>query len=514
MNATDSWSPSTMHAAMLTAPCADNSVESEPNPNVTNFCAYVTGGLTDEGYYDNNVHRFTLSAPLDPARMVSVAAASDVSEDLVDSPSSPEPYRTLLPVVVAVLAVLVVAIVWSQSRAPSDGKDKSAWAKLDPSMRCAVSLVVCLCVLSLALAAYMTLALMRLSHEFDDVKSNAPRCSVDSDVVGRLWEALGLRETSERWSHFETLLRLAARESQFSYGGFGGSHDPWRGLGSGRDRSYDRGYGLDRDYGYYGGYGGYGYGSYGGYGGFGPLGEEPDLVSPGDTGKESPAAQERELAALPTTQGMSCRSPRCDRNATLCSWSTSSSGRSLSTPYGCCSDYMMLMLKDVTDWLDQQEIPYFITYGTLLGAVRENDIIPYTQDMDIVVDRAFWPQLHRGLEAAEFFGGRRYLFGVDQWEERVSRVCADWDGFAASVIGGAGDSDRFTRNAEFHLDIYASDWWQITDMHLVDCVEPLGTRNVQIRGLNFSAPARPRACVEKLYGVEWRTPKRGLAGVN
>lgn len=172
------------------------------------------------------------------------------------------------------------------------------------------------------------------------------------------------------------------------------------------------------------------------------------------------------------------------------------------------------MLGDVTEWLDKEDIPYFITYGTLLGSLRENDIMPWTQDMDIVVDQKYWSRVQRGLEAAEFFGGRRYFFGVDQWEELVSRICADWDGFAVSVIGGP-DGDRFTRGTEFHLDIYASDWWQVKDMHLVDCVEPLGNAApILIRDRNFSAPARPRACVEKLYGAEWRTPKKALSGVN
>ena len=29
---------------------------------------------------------------------------------------------------------------------------------------------------------------------------------------------------------------------------------------------------------------------------------------------------------------------------------------------------MMVMLNDITSWLKEQDIPYFITYGTLLGA--------------------------------------------------------------------------------------------------------------------------------------------------
>ncbi|CAK0903762.1 unnamed protein product [Prorocentrum cordatum] len=353
------------------------------------------------------------------------------------------------------------------------------------------------CVLVAGFAAYALVQVGRLSRELGALRDEAPRCRVDGRAAAELRDVLGVAGAEERLEHFETLLRLASREPQFSYGSAGGyPYDSYgRGGSGGRARDsygygYDR-YGYERDY-------------------YGGPGEEP---APGDLRPGSAAAaaaHERELSLLPTTQGLSCRSPRCERNASLCARGV---GRSLATPYGCCSDYMLLMLTDVTEWLTAQQIPYFVTYGTLLGALRDNDILPWTQDVDIVVDRSHWPQLQRGLEAADFFGGRRYMFGVDQWEERVSRVCADWEGFAASVIGGP-DGDRFTRGTEFHLDVYASDWWQIKDLHLVDCVEPLGTATVPIRGRNFSAPARPRACVEKLYGADWRTPKRALSGVN
>jgi hypothetical protein len=330
---------------------------------------------------------------------------------------------------------------------------------------------------------------------------------MNEQTAGRLLDMLGLKEVASDWEYVQTLLRLALREPQLGYG-YGGYGSSGRSIDS--SSSYgkhgDRGYGLDA----YGGYGSYGGGLYGGYGG-GLYGEDlaaQDAASSDPKAKAS--ARQREILNLPTTQGLSCRSPKCDRNASTCA---GFARRSLASPYGCCNDYMLIMLRDVTEWLDQQKIPYFVTYGTLLGAVRDGEILPYTQDMDIVVDRTSWPLLSRGLEAAEFFGGRRYLFGVDQWEERVSRVCTDWDGFAASTIGGP-DGDRFTRGTEFHLDIYANDWWQVTDLHLMDCIEPLGTSVVQIRGHNFSAPARPRACLEKLYGADWRTPKHGLSGVN
>jgi len=33
---------------------------------------------------------------------------------------------------------------------------------------------------------------------------------------------------------------------------------------------------------------------------------------------------------------------------------------------------MMVMLNDITGWLKQQDIPYFITYGTLLGTQKRS----------------------------------------------------------------------------------------------------------------------------------------------
>jgi len=486
-----------MHAALIPGPCEHRDASDAPIKSDRPLCAYIAGGLTPEGYFDNSLYRLTIPAVLDPTLVIDGKADNATAREGEEDQPAKSPLHTelsrrdvILFAFFAMACVVCAACVCCMCTS-----DAAIWGKLDPPTKRLLTLLIGVCMLCVVVASYVTVAFVRLSQDVQLTRTQPLQCNLETTFVTRLWNVLGLNEASERWSQIETLLRLAAKESQFG------------GLGDYSRRGYDSlgSRGLDRDYGY------------GGYGGIGPYGspyadrekEEADLLLNGGVETGSSAALERELAALPTTQGFSCRSPRCDRNTSACSRTAE---RSLRTPYGCCSDYMLLMLKDITEWLDQQHIPYFITYGTLLGAVRENDIIPYTQDMDIVVDRAYWPQLQRGIEALENFGGRRYLFGVDQWEARVARVCADWEGFAATTLGG--DSDRFTRSAEFHLDVYASDWWQIADLHLMDCIEPLGTRIESIRGVNFSAPARPRACLEKLYGAEWRTPKRGASGVN
>eukprot|EP00929_Paragymnodinium_shiwhaense_P018433 TRINITY_DN12907_c0_g1_i1.p1 TRINITY_DN12907_c0_g1~~TRINITY_DN12907_c0_g1_i1.p1 ORF type:complete len:1272 (+),score=255.53 TRINITY_DN12907_c0_g1_i1:90-3905(+) len=498
------WSPSTMHAGITVAQCGSGANEA------TSKCAYVSGGLNAEGYYDNTVHRIAV-----PAEALNATDAAGIEERAAkpggvasaDSDVGGGSSGVATPAFDAIggAAGLALAVGCSLSLLVFVGL--ALFRSTTAAVQGGGALLCC------SLAAYAVFQVTELSRELRALRSaDPPQCRADQPAtVAALKEALGMGEV-------ETLLRLASKES-FGYGGYD-SYGSGRGLGG---YGGGRGGGLYGDrYGGYGDdlYGGYGGGGGGGYGGrfgedFGAAGapSAADATGSETGGRDASAAQQaRELAALPTTQSLSCRSPRCDRNATACQAGVP---RSMTSPYGCCSDYMLLMLADVTEWLDRNDIPYFITYGTLIGALREGDILPWTQDMDIVVDRAHWSRLQRGLEAAEFFGGRRYMFGVDQWEERVSRVCADWEGFASSVIGGP-DGDRFSRGTEFHLDIYARDWWQVKDLDLIDCVEPLGTDSgtLEIRGRNFSAPARPRACVEKLYGAEWRVPKHALSGVN
>jgi lipopolysaccharide cholinephosphotransferase len=45
------------------------------------------------------------------------------------------------------------------------------------------------------------------------------------------------------------------------------------------------------------------------------------------------------------------------------------------------------ILKTLTDYLDAHDLRYYLAYGTLLGAVRHHDIIPWDYDIDILIPR-------------------------------------------------------------------------------------------------------------------------------
>ena len=51
----------------------------------------------------------------------------------------------------------------------------------------------------------------------------------------------------------------------------------------------------------------------------------------------------------------------------------------------CCATHLYTILKDVTDVLEVNSMEYFISFGTLLGAVRHGGLIPWDTDVDILV---------------------------------------------------------------------------------------------------------------------------------
>ena len=51
----------------------------------------------------------------------------------------------------------------------------------------------------------------------------------------------------------------------------------------------------------------------------------------------------------------------------------------------CCATHLYVLLKDITEVMHSNNLEYFISFGTLLGAVRHQGMIPWDTDVDLVI---------------------------------------------------------------------------------------------------------------------------------
>jgi len=203
---------------------------------------------------------------------------------------------------------------------------------------------------------------------------------------------------------------------------------------------------------------------------------------------------------------ITCSVPRCERsNFERCNESL------------CCSTQMYEGLSQITDWLDARAIRYVVLAGTLLGAHRDQDIIPWTSDLDIGIfqndsEKVFeqraipfrfgydpWFSMPRGCEArvteSDKKIGVEYISVVPTRSELAS-------GSSLSKKGGY-DIDLYliddnTRGGSVHEKCLASSGGAYR--------EGLRTTLVTIRGKQFRAPANVGEYIECKYGKNWRIP--------
>ena len=83
----------------------------------------------------------------------------------------------------------------------------------------------------------------------------------------------------------------------------------------------------------------------------------------------------------------SCIRLRCVRTARCHHPSHSASIDQLSPhqPHFCCVDLLLLLLAELSSFLNERSVPHSLMWGSLLGSLRSEDVIPWTADGDLAL---------------------------------------------------------------------------------------------------------------------------------
>ncbi len=173
-------------------------------------------------------------------------------------------------------------------------------------------------------------------------------------------------------------------------------------------------------------------------------------------------------------------------------------------------------LQYVTTLLDKHKIWYCLAYGTLLGAVRDQDIIPWDYDFDLLIkpeDVSRVLSLNNEAASTDF---KFQPIGYDSnylaiSDESIQRFwnCALGIFYQGKKMGDLyvffPFSDGVLRRYDFNQSVY----WCPHSSFSGYFIE--STDAVNIRGMEFPAPRRADKWLEGVYGEDWQTPYRAQA---
>jgi hypothetical protein len=159
-------------------------------------------------------------------------------------------------------------------------------------------------------------------------------------------------------------------------------------------------------------------------------------------------------------------------------------------------------LSFISDTLTKNKIKHWIAYGTLLGAVRNNDIIPYDYDFDLganIDDVDKIEALNSEIEKYGYQFKRPYI--GNQWKVSLKII------YNGIEMGDIYLYKKFRDGLmrRYHNGTYF--WPKSTFPHWF--IKDL--TYVKIKNKLFPAPQSPKILLEHWYGTTWKTPIKAKA---
>lgn len=154
------------------------------------------------------------------------------------------------------------------------------------------------------------------------------------------------------------------------------------------------------------------------------------------------------------------------------------------------------ILKDTAEVLQKRNVSYWADFGTLLGLVRDGDIIPGDKDVDLCV---LDDERERVMGAVDDFAARGYfLTGKGGAAQKLMRVFDAKSPFYADIYPYVAEGDTLKSVLDPRDDVPA---------HLVKETDVLLFRGTEVR-----IPREVEALLAYRYGDSYRTPRRNDKG--
>ena len=162
----------------------------------------------------------------------------------------------------------------------------------------------------------------------------------------------------------------------------------------------------------------------------------------------------------------------------------------------CCRKLLLETFDDVTTLLDTHDVRYWVGCGSLLGALRDQDIIPWDTDIDLyVLSEDIEPIM--GLIRTHLTP-KRLTYISSPYYSRVCISLTNHNGIDLFVLHPhATDDVRYFRLYGDNQTTY-----EIPNV----CLESMDTAT--FAGRQIKIPLHAEALMKLVYGHDWRVPKK------
>lgn len=165
-----------------------------------------------------------------------------------------------------------------------------------------------------------------------------------------------------------------------------------------------------------------------------------------------------------------------------------------------------LYLDKIDAAMKKYDVDYFLTYGTLLGIIREGEFIPYDDDIDLGViknEKFSWEKLEKAMSEIGMEKKIQFRLNGELTEQTYREGNLSVDFFLYEEKDGRSVSYVYYQEEgkEYEKDDFS------VSQNVTSLIDK--TKKIESKGRTFSVPEKPELFLEEIYGLDWRVPIAG-----
>ena len=163
-------------------------------------------------------------------------------------------------------------------------------------------------------------------------------------------------------------------------------------------------------------------------------------------------------------------------------------------------------LSKIDEILTRNGIKYFITYGSLLGIIREGKFMDYDDDIDLGIietEEFSWENLEKSMREIGMVKKHQFLLNNKITEQTYTARALSVDFFLYEEENGKSISYIYYHKKDKE---YKANQFSVA-VNITSLISDV--KRIPVQAGTAAVPSNPELFLREIYGEDWRTPIKG-----